>query len=151
LLFSHDLTRCPVSAADSIVDLNTPVDSSSTDLNALLNITGDKKTNKTDVDSNEIQPCEDYGDGQPANKSDKSLESSGLPSVTTTVDDETKSTERPPVPPPIATFEEWTKEKLKRPVEQQQNGVSLDQKIVSPTGTQANSMPAENGGMFMNC
>lgn len=149
----HDLSRCPANAADALNDLST-LQPSQSDLNTLLNIS-DSKNQTNEAESDEflstpprpefnVQEIDDStGPDTAKSKDNKKSETSGQENVE-------KLVERPETPPPIATFEEWTKEKLmnkeKKPMvkEGQQNGASSGQGMPSAENGQ-NGQASGNG------
>ncbi|KAI6230325.1 SUN domain-containing ossification factor [Aphelenchoides fujianensis] len=119
---SHDLTKCPANAADPLVDL-ADVDPP-TNLSALRNRTDSTTINHTNVEQ-PIDPTaacagvdERSGElpvgsaDEPKRQVDGEVRASDDGAIPLKPPAETPPASTPEPPPPIATFEEWTKEKL---------------------------------------
>lgn len=152
--FRHNLARCPANAADLRA-------TSPNDLNLLLNIT-DKQNQTNDHPGNESLEfnAERLDDKRSSGeKDDISTDQHTIKSSELTPEDTKKSAEMPQAPPPIATFEEWTKEKLmnkekKQSVKDaQQNGPpTTEQKSTVQNGqpNNLNSINQEGSGKYLN-
>lgn len=150
----HNLARCPANAADLRA-------TSPNDLSLLLNIT-DKQNQTSDHPGNESLEfnAERFDDKRPSGeKDDISTDQHTTKASELTQEDAKKSTETPQAPPPIATFEEWTKEKLmnkerKQPAKDaQQNGLpTTEQKSTIQNGqpNNLNSINQEGSGKYLS-
>ncbi|KAI6204900.1 SUN domain-containing protein [Aphelenchoides besseyi] len=148
---SHDLNNCPVNAADTLNDLHAVDPAAPTNLSSLRNRTDVPINHTTETIIKDAKSCNNSGESfastETATQIDGEVRSEKVDGELPT----TESAEKPipekgtiEIPPPIATFEEWTKEKLmnkeKRPPVKEQN----------VGGTMTEQQGASNGAGTVN-